>query len=33
MSDKNFTVICPHCQTWIVIEQINCAIFRHGVDN
>jgi hypothetical protein len=23
-------VICPHCGGLIEIEQINCAIFRHG---
>ena len=22
---------CPHCREDIVIEKINCAIFRHGV--
>ena len=22
---------CPHCNEYIIIEQINCAIFRHGV--
>ncbi len=21
---------CPHCKEFIIIEQINCAIFRHG---
>ena len=21
----------PHCKEYIIIEQINCAIFRHGV--
>ncbi len=30
--DKNFAIICPHCNTWVLIEEINCAIFRHGVD-
>ena len=24
-------VICPHCQDWVEIVAINCAIFRHGV--
>ena len=24
-------VICPHCQESIIIEEINCAIFRHAV--
>jgi hypothetical protein len=32
MSDTNFTALCPNCNTWILIEQINCAIFRHGVN-
>jgi hypothetical protein len=21
---------CPHCKEYIIIERINCAIFRHG---
>jgi hypothetical protein len=24
-------VICPHCKESIVIEKLNCGIFRHGV--
>lgn len=24
-------VSCPHCKESVVIEQINCNIFRHGV--
>ena len=24
-------VICPHCKEPIVIEKLNCGIFRHGV--
>ena len=23
-------VICPHCKDHIIIEKINCGIFRHG---
>jgi hypothetical protein len=23
-------LICPHCNEFIIIEQINCGIFRHG---
>lgn len=23
-------VICPHCHIPIIIEKINCGIFRHG---
>ncbi len=30
--DKNFAVLCPHCKVWILIEEINCAIFRHAVN-
>ena len=26
----NALVICPHCGDFIFVEQINCAIFRHG---
>lgn len=22
---------CPHCKEYIIIEKINCSIFRHGV--
>ena len=28
---ENFVVKCPHCDVDILIEKINCAIFRHGV--
>ena len=21
---------CPHCNEYIIIEQLNCGIFRHG---
>ncbi len=31
MSEQNFVVECPHCKEPILIEQVNCAIFRHGV--
>lgn len=24
-------ITCPHCHLYIEIEQVNCAIFRHGV--
>lgn len=26
-----FVVICPHCTEPILIEALNCGIFRHGV--
>lgn len=22
---------CPHCLQFIIIEKINCGIFRHGI--
>jgi hypothetical protein len=22
---------CPHCKEFVIIEKINCAIFRHGI--
>jgi hypothetical protein len=24
-------VTCPHCNESVVIEKLNCGIFRHGV--
>jgi len=24
-------IICPHCKEYVIIEKINCAIFRHGI--
>ena len=29
MSEK-LIVTCPHCKEPIIIQKINCAIFRHG---
>lgn len=29
MSD--IVVICPHCNMCVLIDKINCGIFRHGV--
>ena len=26
----NKIIICPNCNEPIIIEQINCGIFRHG---
>lgn len=31
MKKSNFEVKCPHCKEYVIIEQLNCAIFRHGV--
>jgi hypothetical protein len=27
----NIVIECPHCHDSILIEQLNCKIFRHGV--
>ena len=27
---NNQIITCPHCQEYVEILQINCAIFRHG---
>ena len=27
---SDIVVICPHCQDSILIEKLNCCIFRHG---
>jgi hypothetical protein len=24
-------VVCPHCKSSVIIEEINCKIFRHGI--
>ena len=28
--DSEIIIICPHCNISIIIEQLNCCIFRHG---
>lgn len=28
---NNIIVFCPHCHEVIIIEKINCAIFRHAI--
>ena len=28
---NNEVVFCPNCKEPVIIEQINCGIFRHGV--
>ena len=30
MEPADFVVECPHCFKPVLIEKINCAIFRHG---
>lgn len=27
----DIVVICPHCKEPVLIEQLNCKIFRHGI--
>jgi hypothetical protein len=24
-------LLCPHCKEYVIIEKINCSIFRHGI--
>jgi len=31
MSKEIILVTCPHCQLLVEIEEVNCAIFRHGI--
>jgi hypothetical protein len=31
ISKENLVVTCPHCQEIVLIEKLNCCIFRHGV--
>ena len=32
MTNKTPLIVnCPHCNEFIIIEEINCNIFRHGV--
>lgn len=28
---SNIVVICPHCNMSVLIDKLNCGIFRHGV--
>ena len=30
MEPRDFVIECPHCKEPVLIEKINCAIFRHG---
>ena len=30
MSSNTVIVTCPHCDEYIVIQEINCNVFRHG---
>jgi hypothetical protein len=28
---KDLIILCPHCTEPILIEKLNCCIFRHGI--
>jgi len=28
---EELIVVCPHCNIPVLIEQLNCFIFRHGI--
>lgn len=28
---EDIIVLCPHCNQFILIEKLNCRIFRHGI--
>ena len=30
MQSTDVVVECPHCFTPVLIEKINCGVFRHG---
>ena len=29
--EDNTIITCPNCNEFIIIEKLNCGIFRHGV--
>ena len=28
---NHIVLTCPHCNEFVLIEELNCCIFRHGV--
>ena len=30
-NDIHLIVKCPHCEEFVLIEKLNCCIFRHGI--
>ena len=28
---EHIIVLCPNCQEFVLIEKLNCSIFRHGI--
>lgn len=31
MKIEPFEILCPHCECYVTILEINCAIFRHAI--
>ena len=29
--NTHLVVKCPHCEDFVLIEKLNCCIFRHGI--
>jgi hypothetical protein len=29
--NNEWIVICPHCNEFVIINELNCCIFRHGI--
>jgi len=29
--EKELLICCPSCKEFIIIEKLNCGIFRHGI--
>lgn len=30
-TNNNFIITCPNCNESVLIEKLNCGIFRHGI--
>ena len=30
-NEVHIIIKCPHCEEFVLIEKINCGIFRHGI--
>ena len=30
-TEQNLIIECPHCKEYIIITELNCRIFRHGI--
>ena len=30
MNSNERVIECPHCQEFVIIQELNCKIFRHG---